>query len=56
MILEEAKYDNDNDNAHNSVDEEQYLYFIKSVISTRDASYINDNYSVKKRNYFIIIK
>ena len=42
-ILETAKVHND----YNSIEEDQYLYFIKSN-STRDVSYINDNQSVKK--------
>ena len=43
-ILETAKAHND----YNSIEEGQYLYFIKSTNPTRDVSYINDNQSVKK--------
>ena len=35
-------------NNYNSIEEGQYLYFIKSTNPTRDVSYINDNQSVKK--------
>ena len=43
-ILETAKAHND----YNSIEEDKYLYFIKSTNPTRDVSYINDNQSVKK--------
>ena len=50
-ILETAKVHND----YNSIEEGQYLYFIKSTNPTRDVSYINDNQSVKKekKRYFL---
>ena len=43
-ILETAKVHND----YNSIEEDQYLYFIKSINPTRDVSYTNDKQSVKK--------